>query len=98
MKDQGCLIDCIYCKYLHPELEKSSCPKCHGKTPYFQHARMMDNQSSSKEIFGDILKYSEKFTKKQSFEFWYKILKKIEIYGFDLKSTVIEYLKEIEEK
>lgn len=99
MKDQGCLIDCIYCKYLHPELKGSlSCPKCHGKTPYFKHARMMDKETSSREIFGDLLKYSQEFTSKQKYEFWYKNLTKIEIYGFDLKSAVIEYLKEIEEK
>lgn len=97
MKEQGCLVDCIYCKYIHPEFQNSkNCPKCHGETPYFQPAQMMDQYSSSKHILYRIFELPKDISEEQLYNHVYHLLKEIEIYGYDLKQSLIDYLKENE--
>ena len=94
MKEQGALVDCVYCKYIKPELQNTtSCPKCHGVSPVFKAMRMMDRVSSGQEILQDIL--NMEFT--ESIEIMQEdllhLLTKIDIYDFDLKSAIIHFLQ-----
>ena len=97
MKEQGCLIDCVYCKYIRPDLHgKALCPKCQGITPYFQPSRMMDKSTASKMILSDIFNNLDKMKKNEERDFFLSLLKKIEIYSFNLKEAIIQQLKELE--
>ena len=95
MKEQGCLVDCVYCKYIKPELQGLDiCPKCHGQTPFFQPAQMMDQDSSSSQIFNDLLSFKPDSNNDSLFNFWYNILKRVDMYNFDFKHALVRYLQE----
>lgn len=97
MEDQGCLVDCVYCKWIQPELlHTTKCPLCHGKTPYFQSMRMMDSYTSRREILMDLLEREVGSEKENE---WttsrlLKLLTKINVYDFDLKQAIIELIQE----
>jgi len=56
MREQGTLLECPYCTLLHPELKSSAnCPKCHGQSPIFTPARMMDKETSEREVWFEIM-------------------------------------------
>ena len=97
MKEQGCLVDCVYCKYVHPEyLGTTECPYCQGKTPFFQEARMMDLQTLNQAILSDIFPELYTTENQEQINFLLHILKKIEIHQFDLKTAIIQYIKILE--
>ena len=97
MKEQGCLIDCVYCKYIRPDLQgKSLCPKCHGVTPYFQPSRMMDKTSASKMILSGLINNPNQMKLNEEQDFLLNLLKNIEIYSFNLKDAIIQQLRDLE--
>ena len=98
MREQGVQADCVYCKYIQPELKgKKECPKCNGLTPKFREARMMDKESSQHEILQRILmiEHTEDLNKlKDSF---IGLLDAIDIYKFDFKEALINAIRSIED-
>jgi hypothetical protein len=94
---QGTIIDCVYCKYIHPELKGSpDCPMCHGDTPYFKPMRMMDQETAQrdvlKHVFGDRMKKTIPDLKQEILV----LITKIDVYKFDLKQALIEYIQYLE--
>jgi hypothetical protein len=96
-QDQGTFIDCVYCKYIHPELLGSgNCPECHGRTPEFRPARMMDKPTSEREIFDRITTI---FCHKADLDFKKELLTLltyVDVYGFDFKNALVTLIRDIE--
>jgi len=98
MKDQGCLVECVYCKYIRPDLKgKSICPKCQGKTPYFQSTQMMDKTSAARVLLSELWVNLDHMEENEQRDFLLNWLKKIEIYQFNLKDAIISCLKGLEQ-
>ena len=94
MREQGTIVDCVYCKYIKPHLLKSKdCPQCHGNTPYFKPMRMMDQETSREAILIDILNMEINDDYSEMEKSLLSLLSKIEIYEFDLKSALIHYIQ-----
>ena len=94
MKEQGTNVDCVYCKYIKPELQGTkACPQCHGTTPNFKAMRMMDRTSSGQEILYNILnmEFTENVEKMRAD--LVHLLTRIDVYDFDLKSAIIHFLQ-----
>ena len=97
MKEQGCLVECVYCKYIRPELQgKSTCPKCQGNTPYFQSAQMMDKPSAANVLLSELWVNLAHMDENEQRDFLLNWLKKIDIYQFNLKDAIIYRLKDLE--
>ncbi|MHA1562585.1 MAG: hypothetical protein ACTSPA_10720 [Promethearchaeota archaeon] len=97
MKEQGCLVECPYCKYIRPDLQgKSTCPKCHGNTTYFQSAQMMDKPSAAKVLLSELWVNLDQMGENEQQEFLLNWLKRIDIYQFNLKDAIIYRLKDLE--
>ena len=94
MKEQGTNVDCVYCKYIKPELQGTkACPQCHGTSPNFKAMRMMDRTSSGQEILYNILnmEFTENVEKMRAD--LVHLLTRIDVYDFDLKSAIIHFLQ-----
>jgi hypothetical protein len=52
--EQGIMADCHYCRVIYPDL-KSDCPLCAGGPEKFRPARMMDRQTSLREVLPQVL-------------------------------------------
>ena len=99
MREQGVLAECVYCKYIHPELKGTkNCPKCHGMTPKFREAQMMDKESSQKEILDIILKLEYTNDSSKLKNNFLRLLDIMEIYNFDLRFALVNAIREIEDK
>ena len=98
MKEQGCLVECVYCKYIRPDLQgKSTCPKCQGNTLYFQTAQMMDKPSAANALLSELWDNLDNWGEDEQREFLLNWLKKIDIYQFNLKDAIIYRLKILEQ-
>lgn len=98
MREQGVLADCVYCKYIRPELKgKEDCPKCHGLTPKFREAQMMDKESSQDRILHHILTlaYTEDLDRLK--EDLLGLLVSIDIYNFDFVDAIVNKIRRIED-
>jgi len=98
MREQGVQADCVYCKFVRPELKGTKdCPKCHGVTPKFREARMMDKRSSQEIILKRILalEYTEDLKKLNNDLLG--LLDEMDIYNFDFKDALINTIREIED-
>jgi len=94
MKEQGVMVDCVYCKYIKPELQNTtSCPLCHGVRPVFKAMRMMDSDSSGQEILYDILNMQFTENSEKMGQDLLQLLTKIDVYNFDFKSAIIRFLQ-----
>lgn len=94
IREQGTMVDCVYCKFIKQGLKgNKSCPECHGNTPMFKTMRMMDHQTSEQDLLYSILntKFDEDYTKLRTSLL--HLLTQIEVYNFDLKSALINYLQ-----
>ena len=94
---QGTLVDCVYCKYVRPELKGEQCPVCHGRTPEFRPARMMDTPTSQMEI---LQKIEEIYCHKNELDFkqgLLTLLTHIDLYNFDLKDAIINQIRYLED-
>ena len=50
MKEQGVMIECVYCKYIRPELKGTKkCPECHGLTPKLREAQVRSLAAQSRD-------------------------------------------------
>ncbi len=99
MREQGVQADCVYCKYVRPELKGTEkCPKCHGVTPKFREAQMMDKQSSGHKILRRILalKHTEDLAKLK--DDFLGLLDAMDIYNFDLKDAIVNAIRLIEDE
>ena len=88
------MVDCVYCKYIKPELQGTkSCPECQGKTPRFKEMRMMDRSTSEQEILYSLsdMKFDETYDKLR--DSFIHLLTQVEVYNFDLKSALISFLQ-----
>ena len=109
MSVQGCLSKCVYCTQVRPNMVKKDCPLCHGKIHQFQPARMMDRWSSWVEVVGEL---QDSVKKEQDFlmlekpknedaqrlrQELIKLLRHIDIYGFDPKKRIAERIRELED-
>ncbi|MHA2503162.1 MAG: hypothetical protein ACXAE3_09845 [Candidatus Kariarchaeaceae archaeon] len=95
---QGLRMDCILCTVINEEVDPN-CPECKGAKTYFQPARMMDRQTSSMDIFDSIVQVfgkEELDLMSMNKDEIYELLKKVMIYHFDIKRTLIEMYKELE--
>ena len=94
MKEQGTMVDCVYCKYIRPDLHGTdSCPQCHGVSPVFKAMRMMDSGTSGQEILYEVLNMEFTENNEKIRQDLLHLLTKIDVYDFDLKSAVILYLQ-----
>ncbi len=97
IREQGVLIDCVYCKYIKPELQGTKdCPQCHGKTPTFKPMRMMDRLTSEQDILQEILDLQFKEHPDLLYKSLLNLLSRMEVYNFDLKSAIIQFLQNSE--
>ena len=95
-QEQGCMVDCVLCTIIKPKREEGEeCPVCHGQIHYFQPARMMDKSTSERELIHnlvwmdrDVLKDEEGLKRVLR-----GILQDIEIYNFNFREAIINYLK-----
>lgn len=97
-------MDCIFCKYIYPELSAEECPVCNGKGNIFQPARMMDRETSQQFVFDELINILIHFNEKNIHHLdtapldveeanrlkqaLIRMIQFIEIYGFDLKATL----------
>ncbi len=98
MREQGVMADCVYCKYIRPELKGTKdCPKCHGVSPKFREAQMMDKKSSQNRILRHILslEYTKDLEKLNNDLIG--LLDQIDIYNFDFKDAIVNTIREIED-
>ncbi len=94
MREQGAMVECVYCKFVKPDLKGTElCPQCHGTTPAFKAMRMMDQDTSGQKILHTILdmQYAENYEvlRKDLLH----LLTRIDVYNFDLKSALILFLQ-----
>ncbi|UYP46958.1 hypothetical protein NEF87_003243 [Candidatus Lokiarchaeum ossiferum] len=88
------MVDCVYCKYIKPDLKGSKfCPECHGNTPTFKAMRMMDRTTSEQELLYSLLnmQFNENYEKLRTSLL--NLLTQVDIYNFDMKSALINYLQ-----
>ena len=100
-QQQGTMVDCVYCKYIHPELlEGDKCPICKGINPQFRPARMMDHSTSQMEvlysIFNEFPRERREANPSDFKDALLSLLLKLDIYQLDFKELVIQSIKEIE--
>ena len=94
MREQGTMVDCVYCKFVKPELQGTKlCPECHGDTPVFKAMRMMDRSTSEQNILYSLLnmRFDEDYEKLRNSLL--HLLTQVEVNNFDLKSAIINYLQ-----
>jgi predicted amidophosphoribosyltransferase len=99
MRDQGCMVDCVYCSTIHPEIREDNtkeCPMCHGQTPSFRPMRMMDKYTSEMELLHDLFTFENYRENPQLKDFLISLLTKVQIYNFDLKEALISKIQAIE--
>ena len=96
-ESQGTLVECVYCKFVHPELKGTDqCPECHGRTPEFRPARMMDKETSEREIMEkieNIFKHKDEMDLKKEL---LTLLTYVDVYRFDFKEALIRIIRDIE--
>ena len=92
--EQGTMVDCVYCKYIEPELKGTkNCPVCHGKTPEFRPTRMMDKYTSQMDVLDRIDYYFSKPDKDKNRGDLLNLLTSIDTYQFDIKEALINKIK-----
>ena len=99
MREQGVNADCVYCKYIRPELKGTNkCPKCNGLTPKFREAQMMDKRSSQNRILRQILalEHTEDLAKLK--EAFLGLLDIMDIYNFDFRDALVNAIREVEDE
>jgi len=106
--EQGAIVPCGYCGDIYPEL-KGNCPVCKGGGPSFRPARMMDRETSSRELLPQILmlhaleesingeegKPGEALVKEYR-QALISLVEKINLYDFDLKEALAQKLRELD--
>jgi hypothetical protein len=94
--EQGCLVDCIYCKYIEPKYSGTlKCPVCHGKSTRFQPARMMDRYTSEQEILSNIFNSHWDEDPQKQRDRLLNLLNLVDLYNFDFKLALINKIKEL---
>ena len=97
-QQQGTMVDCVYCKYVHPELKgKSTCPVCRGDTPSFRPARMMDRHTSRRDVLKHLFSIQRSEKDEEFKNTLVRLLTRIDIYNFDLKEALIDQIRDLEE-
>lgn len=105
MREQGTVMDCIYCTKVYPELEGAECPKCGGRGPTFRAARMMDRQTSAREIWPRILGLYETESKLESLspeqvqqyrDRLIGVLDQVNLYQFDMKEALLVRIHDLD--
>ena len=106
--EQGLWTECVYCTMVNTEIGKD-CPYCNGNFYYFQPAQMMDKSSSQQMILKSLTELKPIFDTYYSNEedknnaaylkkMLLGILKDVNIYNFDLKDALINYIRWLEEE
>jgi hypothetical protein len=77
--------------------DTGNCPICHGQSPVFRQARMMDRNTSERDFIEMLFKREPMdFENRQQLkEILINILTFIDIYNLDLKSAIITSLKDL---
>lgn len=107
---QGTEMECVLCNVIYPETKGKECPACKGKGFLFQPARMMDLYTSRREMLNDLYYFTtnrDQFERKDpdekgkmAFDLRNEaigMIKKIIIYNFELKETLIDLVHELDE-
>ena len=108
--EQGTEMECVLCTVIYPELKGKECPICKGAGFYFQPARMMDLYTSRREMLNYLYYFTmnrDKFERmdpeekeKMALDIRNEaigMIKKIIIYNFELKETLIDLVHELDE-
>ncbi len=104
--EQGAIMDCIYCGDIYPNLG-DECPACQNSEPAFHPARMMDRDSSLRELLPMLLEMHEHEKQVQQeepsaerIEIYRKklisMVGKINLYGFDIKEALIQRVHDLD--
>ncbi len=98
MREQGVIADCVYCKYVRPELKGTkNCPKCHGVASKFREAQMMDKRSSQNRIIRQILALENTDDLQKLKNDLLGVLDVMDIYNFDFRDALINTIRKIED-
>ena len=99
MRNQSCLIDCPYCTWIRSELKgKLECPICNGKGQIQKPYRMMDKNTSDRQLLMQLIRICIPTTENPDIIFskLLQLLEQIDLYSFNIKRALIDYLKEID--
>jgi hypothetical protein len=96
-QEQGTIVDCVYCGLIKPELKGTKkCPKCGGVSSSFKPLRMMDKNTSERELLNQIFRIQMDQDGKIPTDELLNLLTRVGVYNFDFKSALINLIREIE--
>lgn len=108
-REQGCQMECFYCREVYPSLKGQKCPYCGGAGTFFQPAQMMSKELSQETLIKSLggffrrweqsLEVSE-LSKEKADALKKSILgliKEICICNFDVKDALISLVHRIDQ-
>ena len=96
-QEQGALVDCVYCGLIKPELKGTKkCPKCGGVSRSFKPMRMMDNNTSGRELIEKIFRIQLDREGRITKDELINLLTSVVVYNFDFQSALINWIREME--
>ncbi len=96
-QEQGTIVDCVYCGLIKPELKGTKrCPKCGGVSSSFKAMRMMDKNTSGRELLDRIFRIQMNQEGELPKDELINLLTSVVVYNFDFKSALINLIREIE--
>ena len=95
-RDQGAIVECVYCKLVEPHLRGTpDCPACHGAAPRFRPMRMMDRETSGREILHHVTTTRWETDPARLRDQLLALLDMVDIYRFDLQEALIDALRDM---
>lgn len=107
--EQGAMMDCRYCRDIYPDL-KGECPSCRGGGPSFRPARMMDKETSLREVLPGVLglwelelKIREAEESDQDLIKHYRnalirTVEEIGLYDFNIKDALVQRIRDLDQE
>jgi hypothetical protein len=87
----------VYCGLIKPELKGTKrCPKCGGVSRSFKSMRMMDKNTSGRELLNRIFRIQMNQEGELLKDELINLLTSVVVYNFDIKSALINLIREIE--
>lgn len=94
-QDQGATVDCVYCRLVEPGLRGTpDCPACHGAAARFRPMRMMDRETSGREILHQLTTIRWDTDPARRRDQLLAMLDMVDIYRFDLQEALIDAVRD----